>query len=145
MEESRSGTTTQASDLQGSQTTYRPSKDVKVLIKSLKTFSGVTGVKPSAKSWTAMLKATCQGCEDLEVLPFTSLFKGNALQWYELQVLKAEGQPWNSLNDFCSDLTAYFSWEEPLDETLDSWDNIIQETVLHYAQRIERLRLQLEL
>ena len=45
MEESRTGTTTQTSDLQGSQTAYRPNKDVKALIKSLKVFKGVTGVK----------------------------------------------------------------------------------------------------
>ena len=108
--------------------------DTKTLIKSIQEFHGVAGKKPSAKAWTSLIQATFKGCTEQQTLAYIpTKLKGNAYHWYELQVRKAKGQPWNSINAFCADLIGYFSWEEPLDEALDSWDKIVQgkhETVI---------------
>jgi hypothetical protein len=145
-ESNNGGTAGQPTDGQPSYTQRSP---VRALIKGLKQFSGVTGEKPSAKEWTAMVKATLQGCQEEEALAYLpSILKNNAYHWYELQVRKAAGPPWRTISDFCSTLTAHFTWGESLDETLDQWDKLAQlknESVLHYTQRLETLKLQLEL
>ncbi len=122
---------------------------MKALMKSLREFRGVTGVKPSSKAWTSIVKATLLGCNDMEALAYMPpLLKDNAYQWYEIKVRKANGVPWTSLDEFFEDLCSYFTWEESLDDVLVQWDSARQKTkesVLDYAQRVDTIRLSREM
>ena len=94
-------------------------KDAKAIISTLPNFTGNTGEQPSSRSWTSLLLASVQGCSDQDILSYIpSKLKSSAFGWYELRVRRTNGAPWATIQEFCEDLTAYFTWEESLDQLL---------------------------